>query len=53
MLAAESDLPELFDLMIQRGGEPLRPDAHGQNSLQIARAFQSRRVLNYLSQSSR
>lgn len=52
MLAAESDLPELFDLMIQRGGDPLRPDAHGQDSWQIARAFQSRRVLNYLSRSS-
>ena len=50
MLAAESDLPELFDLMIQRGGDPLRPDAHGQDCWQIARAFHSRRVLNYLSQ---
>ena len=52
MLAAELDLPELFDLMIQRGGDPLRPDAHGQDSWQLARAFQSRRVLNYLSRSS-
>jgi hypothetical protein len=52
MLAAGSDLPEPFYLMIQRGGEPLKPDAHGQDSWQIARAFQSRRVLNYLSRSS-
>lgn len=52
MLAAESDLPELFDLMIQHGGDPLKPDAHGKDSWQIARAFQSRRVLNYLSRSS-
>ena len=52
MLAAESDLPELFDLMIQRGGDPLRPDAYGQDSWHIARTFQSRRVLNYLSRSS-
>lgn len=50
MLAAESDLPELLDLMIQRGGDPLMPDAHGQDSWQIARAFHSRRVLSYLSQ---
>lgn len=50
MLAAESDLPELFDLMIQHGGDPLMPDAQGQHSWQIARAFHSRRVLTYLSQ---
>lgn len=50
MLAAESDLPELMDLMIQRGGDPLMPDAHGQDCWQIARAFHSRRALNYLSQ---
>jgi Ankyrin repeats (3 copies) len=50
MLAAESDLSELMDLMIQRGGDPLMPDAQGQNCWQIARAFHSRRVLNYLSQ---
>lgn len=50
MLAAESDLPELFDLMIQHGGAPLRPDSMGQNCSQIAHSFQSRRILNYLGQ---
>lgn len=48
MLAAESDLPELFDLMIRYGGDPLRPDAMGQNCSQIARSFQARRILNFL-----
>ena len=48
MLAAESDLPEVFDLMMQYGGEPLRPDAAGQNCMQIAASFGSRSVVNYL-----
>lgn len=48
MLAAESDLPEVFDLMMQYGGEPLRPDAAGQNCIQIAASFGSRSVVNYL-----
>lgn len=48
MLAAESDLPELFDLMIRHGGDPLRPDAMGQNCSQIARSFQATRILNFL-----
>lgn len=48
MLAAESDLPELFDLMVRHGGDPLRPDAMGQNCSQIARSFQARQILNYL-----
>ncbi|TAH13898.1 MAG: ankyrin repeat domain-containing protein [Curvibacter sp.] len=48
MLAAESDLPELFDLMIQHGGDSLRPDAMGQNCSQIARSFQARHILTYL-----
>lgn len=48
MLAAESDLPELFDLMIGHGGDPLRPDAMGQNCYQIARSFHATRILNFL-----
>lgn len=48
MLAAESDLPELFDMMIRHGGDPLRPDAMGQDCVQIARSFQARKILNYL-----
>jgi ankyrin repeat protein len=48
MLAAESDLPELFDLMIRNGGEPVQPDAMGQNCLQIAQAFKSRKILDYM-----
>jgi hypothetical protein len=50
MLAAESDLPELFDLMVRHGGDPLRPDAMGQNCSQIARSFQARQILNFLGQ---
>lgn len=52
MLAAESDLPELFDLMIRHGGNPLQPDADGQDCKQIAMAFGSRRVGNYLQQTT-
>ncbi|MEW6315815.1 MAG: ankyrin repeat domain-containing protein, partial [Pseudomonadota bacterium] len=38
MLAAESDLPEVFDLMVRHGGEPMQPDASGQNCMHIALA---------------
>jgi hypothetical protein len=48
MLAAESDLPELFDLMVRHGGEPHRPDAMGANCFQIASSFQARRILSFL-----
>lgn len=48
MLAAESDLPEVFDLMIQYGGDPLQPDADGQNCKQIAASFRSEKVLSYI-----
>lgn len=48
MIAAESDLPELFDLMVRYGGDPLRPDAKGQNCSHIARSYQARQILNYL-----
>lgn len=53
MLAAESDLPELFDLMIRHGGDPLIPDSMGQNCSRIARAFGSRHVYNYLQRNAR
>ena len=52
MLAAESDLPELFDLMLRHGGDPLRPDAMGHDCSQIARAFGSGKVWNYLQQAN-
>lgn len=48
MLAAESDLLELFDLMVRHGGDPLRPDARGSNCFQIAHSFQARQILRYL-----
>lgn len=48
MLAAESNLPKLFDLMVRHGGEPLKPDAMGQSCSQIARSFQARQILHYL-----
>ncbi len=53
MLAAESDLPELFDLMVQHGGDPLRPDAARQNCMQIAQSFRARKVVDYLTRSAR
>lgn len=48
MLAAETDNPGLFELLVEHGGDPLKPDAQGQNSFQIATAFQSHRVLAWL-----
>ncbi|CAJ0893703.1 ankyrin repeat domain-containing protein [Ralstonia flatus] len=48
MLAAESDLPEAFDLMVRHGGEPMQPDAAGQNCMRIALAFGSGRVVRYI-----
>ena len=53
MLAAESDLPELFDLMLQHGGDPLRPDAARQNCMQIAQSFGSRKVIDVIQRRSR
>lgn len=48
MLAAESDLPTLFGLMLEHGGDPLRPDSTGQNCAQIARSFRAMRILDRL-----
>lgn len=48
MLAAESDLPELFDLMLQHGGNLLQPDAAHQNCMQIAQSFRAHKVISYL-----
>ncbi|AXW32898.1 hypothetical protein CJO88_05840 [Ralstonia solanacearum] len=48
MLAAESDLPEAFDLMVRHGGKPGQPDASGENCMRIALAFSSGRVVRYL-----
>lgn len=50
MLAAESDLPALFSLMLDHGGDTLRPDSMGQNCAQIARSFGARQVLQLLGQ---
>ncbi|WP_430481460.1 ankyrin repeat domain-containing protein [Ralstonia pseudosolanacearum] len=48
MLAAESDLPEAFDLMVRHGGKPMQPDASGANCMRIALAFGSGKVVRYL-----
>jgi hypothetical protein len=48
MLAAEEDAIEVFDLMLQHGGEPRQSDASGRNCMRIAIEFQSRRVMQYL-----
>ena len=48
MLAAEEDAIEVFDLMLQYGGEPHQPDASGRDCMRIAGEFQSRRVMQYL-----
>ncbi len=48
MLAAESDIPAVFEMMVDHGGDPLKPDAEGQNCHHIAMAFRSQRVLTLL-----
>ncbi|WP_349816616.1 ankyrin repeat domain-containing protein [Acidovorax sp. SUPP3334] len=49
MLAAENDLPELFNLMCCRhGGDPLQPDAEGHSCWDIARSFGAWEVMGYL-----
>jgi hypothetical protein len=48
MLAAESDLLEVFELMIEHGGEPLRPDTADQNCMHVAASFRSRKIMDYL-----
>jgi hypothetical protein len=48
MLAAESDIPAIVELMVEYRGDPLKPDAEGQDCFQIATAFQSQRVLAWL-----
>jgi len=53
MLAAETDNPGLLELLLAEGGDPLKPDAQGQNSIQIAMAFQSHRVLARLQRNAR
>jgi len=48
MLAAESDLPAVFELMVDSRGDPWRPDAEGKNCIHIATEFGSHRVLSLL-----
>ena len=48
MLAAESDIPAVFELMVAHSGDPLKPDAEGRNCHHIAMAFRSMRVLALL-----
>jgi hypothetical protein len=51
MLAAECDIPAVFELMVDHRGDPLRPDAEDQNCFHIATAFRSHRVLAWLQRS--
>lgn len=53
MLAAENDLPELFDLMCRHGGEPRQPDAAGHDCWHIARSFGAVKVMAYLQRMAR
>lgn len=48
MLAAESDIPAVFELMADHGGDPLKPDSNGKNCFHIAMAFRSHKVLEWL-----
>ena len=48
MIAAESDLTGVFELMLDYRGDPLKPDAEEKNCMHIAMAFGSHRVLSLL-----
>jgi hypothetical protein len=48
MLAAEADLVDVFELMIERGGNPHLPDAAGNDCMDIAIEFKSQKVVTYL-----
>jgi hypothetical protein len=48
MLAAESDLAAIFEMMMDNRGDPLKPDADGRNCHHIAAGFRSYRVLTIL-----
>ncbi|MEJ6004751.1 ankyrin repeat domain-containing protein [Paucibacter sp. AS339] len=52
MLAAELDVPTVFELMVANRGDPLQPDAEGLNCFQIATAFRAHRVLSWLHRNS-
>jgi hypothetical protein len=47
MFSAENDCLEAFELMLSCGGNTYKEDSLGRNSLQIAREFNSVKVLNY------
>jgi hypothetical protein len=53
MLAAEFDIPAVFELMVEHRGDPLKPDAEGKNCFQIAMAFRSQHVLACLRRRTR
>ena len=48
MLTGESDMPAVFELMVNHRGDPLWRDAEGQNRFRIPTAFRSQRVLAWL-----
>lgn len=48
MVAAESDLAAIFEMMMDNRGDPLKPDADGKNCHHIAAGFRSYRVLAIL-----
>jgi ankyrin repeat protein/tetratricopeptide (TPR) repeat protein len=47
MLAAENDSLESFQMMLRFGGNPYKDDSLGRNALQIAREFNSNKVLTF------
>lgn len=53
MLAAESNLLEVFVLMVEHGGDTHLPDAAGQSCTEIAAAFQSSDIAAYLRHAQR
>lgn len=48
MLAAENDAVQVFEWMLERGGDPFLRDEAGVNCLQIATGFASARVLDFM-----
>ncbi|MEG3619500.1 ankyrin repeat domain-containing protein [Magnetovibrio sp. PR-2] len=50
MVAAENNAADAFHLLVEAGGTPYLKDDEGHDCHDIARAFQSREIMEYLSQ---
>tara|TARA_R110002110_G_scaffold172722_1_gene375514 strand:+ start:270 stop:431 length:162 start_codon:yes stop_codon:yes gene_type:complete len=48
MCAAETDAADVFEIMVDHGGNPFLEDNQGNNCLKIAMGFRSANVIQWL-----